>query len=107
MSGKNELEVCLSCSSDLGSICLDLHTVVYGIYASCNEAARACYLNEAETASTDLVYVLEVAKSGDVDVRIFAGFKYGDTCGYGIINTVNFNIYHIHIISDLSIISLR
>ena len=92
VSGKNELDIGLSCCSDLGSVCLDLHTVVNGIYASGNKAASALNFNEAETARADLVYILEVAKCGDVDVRIFAGFKYGDTCGYGIINTVNFYI---------------
>ena len=46
VSGKNELEVCLSYGSDFGSVCLNLHAFVYGIYAGSNKTSRALNFNE-------------------------------------------------------------
>jgi hypothetical protein len=96
VSREYELEVGLAYGSDLRSVGLDFHAFVYGIYAGCNETARTGNFNETETACADFVDVLEVAESGDVDIRISAGFKYGDAGRYRILSTVYFNIYHIH-----------
>ena len=46
VSGKNKLEVCLSYGSDFGSVCLNLHAFVYGIYAGSNKTSRALNFNE-------------------------------------------------------------
>ena len=96
VSREYEFEVGLAYGSDLRSVGLDFHAFVYGIYAGCNETARTGNFNETETASADFVDVLEVAESGDVDIRISAGFKNGNAGRYGIFSTVYFYIYHIH-----------
>ena len=96
VSGENQLDVGLSCSSDLGGVGLDFHAFGDGVNAGSNHAAGAGYFNKAETASADFIDVLEVAEGRDVDVCISAGFENGDARGYGIFDTVYFNIYHIH-----------
>ena len=63
--GKNKLEVGLSCSENLGSVGVDLHSVVNGIYASGNKSASAYNFNEAEAARADFVDILKVAESGN------------------------------------------
>ena len=87
-------------------VCLDFHTIIDRIYTSSNHTASACYFNKAETACADFIDIFKIAECGNVNIRISAGFKNGDTCRYGIVYTINFYIYHIHMyFSDLSIIS--
>jgi hypothetical protein len=103
MVRKKKLEVHLSRSHNSRRIGNDLHAVtVYGIYASGNETSCSLYLYKAETASTDLVDILEVAKGGNIDICHFSGFKDGDALGNGIIFAVYFNIYSFHLHSFLS-----
>jgi hypothetical protein len=53
------------------------HSLCNRHYASCGETSLLFDLNEAKTASADLLNVLEVAKSGNVDVSSSCCFENG------------------------------
>ena len=77
MSGKNKLEVCLSVFLNLGSICEYLHALVCGSNAGCHESARTLYLYKAKAAGAYLVYALEIAERGDINICGAGGVKNG------------------------------
>ena len=96
MSGKDELEVGLSGSHYLGGVRSDFHAVRYFGNASSHQTSCALNFNETETASADLVDVLEVAESGNIDFRDSGSVDDLAACGNFIIATVNFYSNHIH-----------
>ena len=97
--GENELKVGLSCSVDLGSIGEDGHTLGYGVNASGYHAigsAALGYFNKAETASADLVDILKIAKSGNIDFCDTGSLKDGHTLIYGVISAIDLDINFFH-----------
>jgi hypothetical protein len=69
--GKKQLQVGLSGLHDLGSIGQNLHSLGYGIYASGYQtegSATLGHLNKAQTAGADLVDILQITKSGDINL---------------------------------------
>lgn len=96
MSGKNKLEVCLSVFLNLGSICKYLHALVYRSNAGGHESARALYLYKAEAACAYLVYALEIAERGDINLGGSGSFENGGILRNAVLITVYFYINHIH-----------
>ena len=92
MSGEDKLESSLTSSSYLGSIRLNLHTLGYGVYASGNKTSCTGSLNNADTASTDLVLFFHIAESGDLHTCSTGSLKNGSALGYADSDTVNLNI---------------
>ena len=96
MSGENEFKVGLSGSHNLGGVRSDFHAVRYFGNASSHEASCALDFNETESASADFVDVLEIAESGNIDLRDSGSVDDLAACGNFIIATVNFYSNHIH-----------
>ena len=82
-----------SCRYCLGRGDGDLHTLVYGVYAGCNESTCACCLNETYAAGASVALaVVERAKSGDLVSASLCSFKYGQSLFNLIGNAFDFNI---------------
>ena len=96
VSGENEFKVGLSGSHNLGGVRSDFHAVRYFGNASSHETSCALDFNETETASADFVDVLEIAESGNIDLRDSGSVDDLAACGNFIIATVNFYSNHIH-----------
>ena len=96
VSGENEFKVGLSGSHNLGGVRSDFHAVRYFGNASSHEASCALDFNETESASADFVDVLEIAESGNIDLRDSGSVDDLAACGNFIIATVNFYSNHIH-----------
>ena len=96
VGGKDEFKVGLSGSHNLGAVRSDFHAVRYFGNAGSHEASCALYFNEAETASADLVDVLEVAEGGNIDFRDSGSVDDLAAGGNFIIAAVNFYSNHIH-----------
>jgi hypothetical protein len=97
--GKNELKVGLSCSVNLGSIGEDGHALGYGVNASGYHAVGSAalgYFNKAEAASADLVDILKIAKSGNIDFCDTGSLKDGHTLIYGVISAIDLDINFFH-----------
>ena len=95
MVGEDELQGHSAAVKYLLGVGDNFHALVYGVNAGSNKGTSALYLNNADTASADLVHVLEEAKGGDINSGITSGLKNGRTLRNSIIYTVNFNVYHI------------
>ena len=96
MCGEDELEVGLSGFNNLGGVCPDFHAVGYGCYAGSHKTSGAFHFNKAKTASADLVYVLEIAKGGDINFCDSCGIDDLDTRRDFIFTSVDFNGYSFH-----------
>ena len=96
MSGKDEFQVGLSGSHDLGGICSDFHSVGYFGNAGSHKASCALYFNETETASADFVDIFEVTESGNIDFRDSGSVDDLAARRNFIIAAVNFYSNHIH-----------
>ena len=92
VSGEDKLESGLSCFSYLCGVGLDLHTLGNGVNASGNKSASAGSLNNADTASTDLVLFFHIAESGDFHACFAGSFQNSGALRYAYSNTVNCNI---------------
>jgi hypothetical protein len=101
--GKQQLQIHLSGSSDLGGVGQDGHTVGSGIYASGDHTVRTerfasllCNLYQTETACTDLIDVLQVAKSGNINFSGSRGFEDSAALFYRVVFAVYCNSNHFH-----------
>ena len=98
VSRENELESLLAGLDHLRRIGNYLHIGRAGINAACNEAEASAlvYLSNADTAGANLVYLLHVAKCGDLKACDVGSLKNSSTLGDGDLNTMNFNcdIFH-------------
>lgn len=61
--------------------------------------ARTYYLNEAKTAGADLIYILEITQSRNINTGEAACLKDSGSGGNGVFPSVDFYIYHIHVLS--------
>ena len=91
MVGKNKLKVEFSCISNLRSVCEDFHTFVYGGYTGSYKCTSAFNFYKAETASADLVDILQIAESGNVDPGFSGGLQHGGAFCNGIFLAVDLN----------------
>ena len=96
VGGEDEFKVGLSGSHNLGGVRSDFHAVRYFGNASSHEASCALDFNETETASADFVDVLQIAESGNIDLRDSGSVDDLAARGNFIIATVNFYSNHIH-----------
>ena len=97
--GDQQLQIGLAGSHDLGRVGDDLHALADGVYAGGDHtegSAALGYLNKAQTASADLVDLLQIAKSGDVDAGFLSGIQNGSALGGSNRDPIDFQIYHIH-----------
>ena len=99
MIGKDKLKIHLSCLSDLNRIGYDIHTLGNGIYASGYHSEwaklRSAHLGnlyKTETASTDLVDVLQIAKGGNINMGNASSLQNGRTGRNLIICAIDLNV---------------
>ena len=94
--GEQQLEIHLSRLHDAGRVRGDLHTLVYGVNAGGDHAARTLDLDEAEAAGADLIDVLQIAKCRDVDAGIARSLENGDALFDRVIFAVDFDVDSFH-----------
>ncbi len=75
---------------------LDLHTFRNRIHASGNQTASTGGFYHADTASADLVDILQIAQGGNLHTGLTGGLQNGGTLGDANGNAVYFYIYHFH-----------
>jgi hypothetical protein len=92
VGGKDKLESCLSCGSDLCGVGLNLHTVGNGVYAGGNKTASAGSLNNTDTASADFVLFLHIAESGNLHACCAGSLENGGALRHADSYAVNCNI---------------
>ena len=85
----------LSVVTNLGGIGMNYHALGNGHYASCRKASCLLYLNYTDTASTDLLNVLQVAESRNIYAGRSCSLQDGASRGNGDSNTVDCQIDHI------------
>ena len=85
------------------------HTLANGIYTRCNKAVSSAFVcfNHTNTASTDLISILHIAKSRDINTDGFCCLKNCRTLGDTYGNAVNLKIYHFVHLSHSLLISLK
>ena len=101
--GKQQFKVHLSCIDDFLRVGHDFHAFVYRIYAGGNEATSALHFYKAKTASADFVDIFQVAQSGDFHTSISGSFQHGAILRNRIFSSVNFYIYHFHLLLLLTL----
>ena len=103
--GNQKLQIHLTGCRDLGRIRNNLHALADGVNTGGDHAeglASLGDLDKAQTTSADLIDVLQIAKSGDVDTGFLSRIQNGRTLRSSDRHTVNFQIYHIHFFWVLS-----
>ena len=81
MVGQDQLKSLTSCLQNHGAVGVDIHTLSYGEYAGSNQAANAVHsvLNNADTASTDRIDLLQEAQSGNINIHLSGSLQNGRT----------------------------
>ena len=97
MIGKEQLEVDPSRIAERGSVGIDLHALSDRGNARRLEAAGALYLDKADTAGADLVYVFKIAEGGDIYMCLAGGFKDRIACRNGDLDPVDCKINGVHL----------
>ena len=92
MLGKQQFERHLAALAALFGVRAHFHALGYGVDAGGDQTARARRLADAHAAGTDAVYVFEIAKGGDFDVRLACRFQNGAAFGHGDGNIIDFQI---------------
>ena len=95
---EQELHVDLPRETDLGAVCADDHAVEHRVVAGGDELVDALDLNDAGTAGTNLVEILEIAERRNLDVGPGGRIENRGVLGNADGTTVDSDVYHCSIL---------
>ena len=99
---ENELDVDVSCFTNTRTVRENHHSVLGFGVAGGNKALVILNFNNADSAGADFVKLFEIAKSRNVNIRLFCRFK--NCCAVFDFNgnIINNKFYHLNILPPLS-----